>query len=127
MEVEVGQEGGAGAVQGEGVGVGAGGGIQDRAQGAGRGQEGGQGLAQEGGGAGAGLVLREDGATGTKVRFRSGRKAEAEVETGGMIGKMRGGRRRRKVHQQLYPERSQRKTLACLALRLEVPTSPQPS
>merc|ERR1719234_1715136 len=111
MEVEVSQEVGAGAAQGAGVGVGAGGETQDHAQGAGPGQEGGQGLAQEGGGVGAGLALKGDAVTGTKVRFRSGRKAAgAEVGTGGMIVKRRGGRKKeRKVHQQLCPERSLRK------------------
>merc|ERR550532_2009133 len=126
MEVEVGPEGEAGAAQG--AGVGAGGEIQDRTPGAGLAQEGGRGLAREGGGAGAGLVLKEGAATGTKVRFRSERKAEAEVETEGMIEKTRrGGRRRREAHQRLCRERSQRKTPACSAPRLVVPTSRQPS
>lgn len=133
VEVEVGPEGEAGVAQGAEAEVeaGAGGEIQDHAPGAGPAQEEGQGLAQEeGGGAGAGLVLKGDAVTGTKVRFRYERKAEAEAETEGMIGKMRrGGKRRRKARhlQQLCPERSQRKTPACWGPRLEEPTSLQPS
>merc|ERR1719361_1005644 len=96
---------GVGAAHGEGAGVGAEGETPE----AGHVQEEGQGLVREGGEVGAGLDLREGVATGIRVRFRSGRKAEAEAETGGMTGKMK----ERKLHQ-LCPERSQKKDTGLL-------------
>ena len=71
-----------------------------------------------------GLDLREGVATGIRVRFRSGRKAEVEAEIEEITGKMTERKKRRKLHQ-LCPERSQKRTLAFWVRRLEVLTSRQ--